>query len=1727
MSNYLNKIYYVTNEQMQSLITNGSINTSQGVHNLDSNGIYLTDGTTLDNQLIIKAASGNVEGQSMYTYDGAATKIINIVSPTDNDINITGTANTITISHLDTAGHKHLPSGGGSGKILGWSANGEGAWVDAPDTGHRPIQVDDSAFLAGSSVTTLNLKAGSHITLTPGSNNGNVVISANYSTFGAAGTNHATGLVPDPGSDSGSARFLCEDATWKTVSTSDVNVTQTLDSTSTDTFPILFSTNNSSITTASITSTAKRNNSIYIKPSTGTLTATAFSGNLNASDISSGTMALTYLAKGSANTALMGKGTSTTPAYVSVTPSISVTSGTSSNAPKINVTVLGVTGTTAAELNKASTSIYGATKLSAAADDATVAATAKSVYDLTTTVNSLIATANALVFKGTLSGDASTTYTPAADCGWTYMVAAEGLINGEPVEIGDLLICTADDTAAATSSNVATIKTKWVIIQNNIDGKIYRGSNTFTDSHILAADGANGKVKDSPFVVSFTITDNAMSGGSITPTVTNVASLGTSTYKWSNIYSTQAIIGGLTIGGTSTVQYRITSGNALYLNRNANNSVIFQSGGTAKVYLDKDNNFRPATNNTQSIGTADYYWANMYATTFNGALAGNANTATQVMVTNTSPTSGTFYYPTYTASTTTGNQSILNSPRLYIYDNSSTGTTTFLCVGSDDHSGGLTIRNANGNYVDIITSAFASNKTLTLPDQTGTFALLTKTDINALINLLDTGSSVLTGDDYIITQYVGGGTTTTTYHRRMAKNVRVGGLTTARSIWGLSFDGTADISGNFTMKNTSSRYHYFYIKQHGTDNYVAYLMYDSGNATNVTSGRWRFAEYSPNSTNNTSTTGYKELYYLPTVETGLTEDKSYNILTSKDLSFSITGNAGSATKLKDARSLWGNSFDGTANIGGTLTPDGNRTRDIGSDTAMWNNIHVRGIATRHIDAATQSYITDGQLHIGYGSVAPTKAIYLYYSADTSSRTKFFEVNSNGAYAPTRFGVNGQSTSYNLYVNGTEYVTGNMYFSGDGIYHIGTAATQRIIRIIDAGDQYGTGVSIGAGGLAIFGSGESTNRMIDNLGYVGGSEATVISSDGNIWFYPSQNDAYDASSCIQMQQNKLMIGVNGNTTRESGLYVQSGAGQIELFSSAATTGTRGLWVAAHGTGSSKTIISADTNNNITYAGGTISGSLSRAGVSKSWYQGRDSAIIKTTSYSGYDAILSMKTTAGDWALGVYNNNIMYFTYILDSNYSANTNTVTKQFIFNPDGTLTATKFSGNLTGNVTGNCSGSSGSCTGHAASDLALTGGTMTGALNFANNTWNTVGDDVKIGDRNAAGTLCIQSSGTSMTAIRIMKAGDEASYSTIRYDGWLRLGDANGGTYSGVYFGSSLVRTDGTLRAGTGSGSWTDITAGAVVARIDSGESRLEARNGTHRVYLYCNSDGRSGIYGTRTDGTAHSLIAFANNSSTGTFYGNCTGSSGSCTGHASSDLALSGGTMTGNLLGSKTNTIGSTAIANHWYKLYLGGSTEGSNAINSANPLIEFSDSDRSQYGQLIYTDFDAVRAPDGLTWVGNQANSWFQAPRVFGAVWNDYAEYRETKEEIQPGRCVVETGNGDLVLSTERLQGGCEIVSDTFGFAIGYTKTCKTPTACAGRVLAYLYEDNSLAKPGDPVCSGPNGTVSLMTHEEEIEYPSRIIATVSEIPTYDEWEYGSADEFGVKEKLKVDGRIWIRIR
>lgn len=147
----------------------------------------------------------------------------------------------------------------------------------------------------------------------------------------------------------------------------------------------------------------------------------------------------------------------------------------------------------------------------------------------------------------------------------------------------------------------------------------------------------------------------------------------------------------------------------------------------------------------------------------------------------------------------------------------------------------------------------------------------------------------------------------------------------------------------------------------------------------------------------------------------------------------------------------------------------------------------------------------------------------------------------------------------------------------------------------------------------------------------------------------------------------------------------------------------------------------------------------------------------------------------------------------------------------------------------------------------------------------------------------------------------------------------------------------------------------------------------------------------------------------------------------------------------------------------------------------------------------------------------NGVLVATKVRGAVFNDYAEYRESLVK-EPGRCVIETGYGDLELSTKRLQLGGNIISDTFGFSIGETDKAKTPIAVCGRVLAYPYEDKYKFTAGAAVCSGPNGTVSLMTREEIKEQPDAIIGYVSEIPEYKEWG---------TDKIQVNNRIWIKIK
>lgn len=140
------------------------------------------------------------------------------------------------------------------------------------------------------------------------------------------------------------------------------------------------------------------------------------------------------------------------------------------------------------------------------------------------------------------------------------------------------------------------------------------------------------------------------------------------------------------------------------------------------------------------------------------------------------------------------------------------------------------------------------------------------------------------------------------------------------------------------------------------------------------------------------------------------------------------------------------------------------------------------------------------------------------------------------------------------------------------------------------------------------------------------------------------------------------------------------------------------------------------------------------------------------------------------------------------------------------------------------------------------------------------------------------------------------------------------------------------------------------------------------------------------------------------------------------------------------------------------------------------------------------------------------------IYGAVWNDYAEFRTSAEQVTPGQVVYSDNRGELHKTTERLQAFEGVVSDTFGFAIGETDKAKTPLAVAGRVLVYPDEDRYTFHAGDAVCAGKFGTVSKMTREEIIAYPDRIVGIVSEIPEYEIWGSGN---------VPVYNRIWIRVK
>lgn len=130
----------------------GKVNTSQVLTNVPAGAVFTDTVTTINGKTgaITKAdivALGIPAQDTNTTYSNATTSAAGLMSAADKtklDGVATGANN---YSHPTSAGNKHIPSGGASGNLLGYSASGTAQWVD-PSTINAG-QVDGKSIWVG------------------------------------------------------------------------------------------------------------------------------------------------------------------------------------------------------------------------------------------------------------------------------------------------------------------------------------------------------------------------------------------------------------------------------------------------------------------------------------------------------------------------------------------------------------------------------------------------------------------------------------------------------------------------------------------------------------------------------------------------------------------------------------------------------------------------------------------------------------------------------------------------------------------------------------------------------------------------------------------------------------------------------------------------------------------------------------------------------------------------------------------------------------------------------------------------------------------------------------------------------------------------------------------------------------------------------------------------------------------------------------------------------------------------------------------------------------------------------------------------------------------------------------------------------------------------------------------------------------------------------------------
>lgn len=395
-----------------------------------------------------------------------------------------------------------------------------------------------------------------------------------------------------------------------------------------------------------------------------------------------------------------------------------------------------------------------------------------------------------------------------------------------------------------------------------------------------------------------------------------------------------------------------------------------------------------------------------------------------------------------------------------------------------------------------------------------------------------------------------------------------------------------------------------------------------------------------------------------------------------------------------------------------------------------------------------------------------------------------------------------------------------------------------------------------------------------------------------------------------------------------------------------------------------------------------------------------------------------------------------------------------------------------------------------------------------------------------------VKKSGDTMTGLLNAHGGISLNSSTVESTGLTYVlgikGFADGGNIVWSSAGNVSVGAANKLNSSAGSTGQAIYFTGGQPAAIDwrIGNNRTGEHNANNVTYNFCgyyNSNGPANIGNTTTDGALYAQAyssswvgQIAQDYRNGNLFTRGKNNDSWTSWKEVMIADLSSSTLT------DCNNVSNTGV---WTS---GSFTNRPGAVADWGSLfnIKLYDSNNNYHRQLFFDCYDTdkiwTRSDNGGTWT-SWKQVWVEGNAVTGAVWNDYAECRESDCE-EFGYVLMETGDDSLTKTTERLSHFAGVSSDTWGFSQGKTERARTPIAVAGRVLVYPYQDRNNYKPGDCVCAAPGGTVDIMTREEVREWPDRIVGTVSCVPNYEEWGGGESAD---RSPIKVDGRIWIKVK